>query len=262
MMENRKGQEPTNQELLERIKALEYHLGIQQGLPVFPLSIELDKIRNGNLMEEVTVKFERTHPDAVLPTIAYQGDACFDLMAVEDTVIPPSVVVESVVNAETAQQILASGGEVIISDDHGTMVFNLASSEGAGYLSLEDFLNQYPLVKNANSIKARTVHVGKAFVPVGLKMELPEGWEATFRTRSGMGVKRKMRVHPGTIDAGYRGDLAVAVYNMGSTPELIKKGTGVAQVAIRPVPKVNIVEGTVELNSQRGEKGFGSSDKV
>lgn len=255
----------TSEDLLERIKVLEYCLGIQNNLPIFPLSLELDKIRNVKLMQEVTVKFERTHPDAVLPTVAYEGDACFDLMAVEDVIVPPATLVKSEIDLKTAQQILGSVGEVVVTEADGTtstVTTNSESAERVKHLTLEEFLEKSPALKSAVKIEAKTVQIGKEFVPVGLKMELPLGWEATFRTRSGAGVKKSLRIHPGTIDAGYRGDLAVAVYNMSGSPELIKKGQGIAQVAIRPVPKVTIIEGQVELNSQRGEKGFGSSDKV
>jgi dUTP pyrophosphatase len=250
-------------ELEDRVSTLEYHLNIKKNEPVFPISLELDKIKGLNSMnQEVTVKFERTHPDAVIPEIAYQGDACFDLFAVEDTVIPPCVSTLEVIDTRAAQGVLAAGG-VVVADMGNGRVVNVESIHGdISVLSYEEFLQAYPEIDQAVTLQTTTVKVGKAFVPVGLKMELPEGWEATFRTRSGMGVKKNMRVHPGTIDAGYRGDLAVAVYNMNNKPELIKKGTGAAQVAIRPVPKINIVEGTVDPNTQRGEKGFGSSDKV
>jgi dUTP pyrophosphatase len=259
MMENGKS-ELDSKELRERIEVLEYYLGIKKGFPVFPLFLELDKIKDQGKMQEATVKFQKTHPDALIPEIAYEGDACFDLMAIEDTIIPPAMLTKGDVDIDTAKHILASGGKVILNNGKMTIVGD--NNPGTSFLTMEEFLTTNPEIVSAERIEAETVKVGKAFVSVGLKMELPMGWEATFRTRSSSGVKSSMRVHPGTIDAGYRGELTVAVYNMGSTPVLVKKGQGIAQIAVRPVPKINIIEGEVNSDTQRGEKGFGSSDKV
>ena len=203
-------------------------------------------------MNEVTVKFEKTHEDAIIPEIAYEGDACFDLFAVEDTVIPPATTSFKTANLPVSDMVLNH----LMGSADSLYLINHNDQNLPCLPELMSDLSHY------KAIGYTGVELGKNFVPVGLKMELPMGWEATFRTRSSFGIKNCLRVHPGTIDAGFRGELSVAVYNMSSEPVLIKKGQGVAQVAIRPVPKVNIIEGAIGLNSQRGEKGFGSSDKV
>ncbi|WP_340701659.1 dUTP diphosphatase [Brevibacillus borstelensis] len=105
----------------------------------------------------ISVKIKRLHPDAVIPSYAKPGDAGFDLVAIEDTIIRPG---------ETA--------------------------------------------------KVRT----------GLAMALPLGYELQIRPRSGVSAKTKLRISnaPGTIDAGYRGEICVLVDNIGQPDYSVKDG--------------------------------------
>jgi dUTP pyrophosphatase len=102
-------------------------------------------------------------------------------------------------------------------------------------------------------------------VKTGLSMEIPEGYELQVRPRSGMSLKTKMRIanSPGTIDSDYRGEICIIMENMGmlgALPYDIKKGDRIAQGVICPVFQATFIED--ELNeSERGEKGFGSSGK-
>ena len=116
-------------------------------------------------------------------------------------------------------------------------------------------------------------------VKTGIAVELPAGYEAQIRPRSGVTAKTKLRVQLGTIDNGYRGELGVIVDNISqigqedrginyidgspehyeSTYYYILKGDRLAQLIIQPVPHT-VVNELEKLNSTyRGEKGFGSS---
>ena len=101
----------------------------------------------------------------------------------------------------------------------------------------------------------------RALVHTGLVMMLPPGWEAQVRPRSGLALKHGVTVlnTPGTIDAGYRGEVGVILANFGDRPFKVSKGDKVAQVVVAPVTRAEIVE-TSELDeTERGAGGFGST---
>ena len=100
-------------------------------------------------------------------------------------------------------------------------------------------------------------------VPTGVRMELPENFEAQVRPRSGLALKHDLMLtnSPGTIDAGFRGEVAVIMYNAGSTPYRIRRGDRIAQMVICRLPEV-VLEQSDELSeSDRGTGGFGSTGK-
>jgi dUTP pyrophosphatase len=94
----------------------------------------------------------------------------------------------------------------------------------------------------------------------GFKMAMPTGWEADIRSRSGLACKSNVIVinQPGTIDAGYRNELSVVLYNLGPEPFDVVKGMKIAQMLFLPVPKVKPIKGKLP-ESQRGAKGYGST---
>lgn len=111
-------------------------------------------------------------------------------------------------------------------------------------------------------VSAGIVHAGEQReVDLGFATAIPEGWEATIRTRSSQGCKGEVQIHPGTIDAGYRGPWSVKVYNHGKETYHFSPGKAIAQVAIRRVPVVEFMQTNDLPVSVRGERGFGSSDK-
>lgn len=101
----------------------------------------------------------------------------------------------------------------------------------------------------------------RALVPTGLSIALPFDTEAQVRPRSGLAVKHGITVlnSPGTIDAGYRGEIGVILINFGKEPFSISIGMRIAQLVIAPVlhPSVQCVERLPE--SDRGAGGFGST---
>jgi dUTP pyrophosphatase len=96
--------------------------------------------------------------------------------------------------------------------------------------------------------------------PTGLAIELPPGYEAQIRPRSGLALKHAIAIpnSPGTIDPGYRGEIRVIVRNMGSEPFTFQAGERVAQMVIARYEAVEWEEGEPGI-SLRGEGGFGSS---
>lgn len=101
----------------------------------------------------------------------------------------------------------------------------------------------------------------RALVHTGLVMMLPPGWEAQVRPRSGLALKHGVTVlnTPGTIDAGYRGEVGVILANFGSEPFCVAKGDKVAQIVVAPVARAGIVEAAEVDDTERGAGGFGST---
>ncbi len=101
----------------------------------------------------------------------------------------------------------------------------------------------------------------RALVPTGLTLELPEGFEAQIRPRSGLAFKRGVTVlnSPGTIDADYRGEVGVLLINLGEEDFVINRGDRIAQMIIAPVTQGRL-EAVLEVNNTaRGAGGFGST---
>ena len=100
-------------------------------------------------------------------------------------------------------------------------------------------------------------------VPTGLAIELPAGYEAQVRPRSGLALKHGISIFnsPGTIDTEYRGEIVCILINLGKEPFIITKGDRIAQLAIREVPVVELLQVTELSATKRGKKGFGSSGK-
>lgn len=141
----------------------------------------------------VTVKIQLLNEDAEMPTLAHEGDAGFDVRAMESVEIAP-------------------GGTVLV----GT----------------------------------------------GIVMEIPRGYEAQMRPRSGMAYKRGISLAntPGTIDSGYRGEVKAALHNI-SVDEMayVEKGERIAQIVINKLPEVKLVEADELSDTSRGDGGFGST---
>jgi len=99
-------------------------------------------------------------------------------------------------------------------------------------------------------------------VPTGLTIELPAGYEAQVRPRSGLALKHAITMPnaPGTIDPGYRGEIRVILINLGRDAYTIRAGDRVAQMIVARYEAVEWLEGEL-AESRRGEGGFGSSGR-
>lgn len=101
----------------------------------------------------------------------------------------------------------------------------------------------------------------RALIPTGLTIALPHGFEAQMRPRSGLASRHGITIinAPGTIDADYRGELMVALINLGDEPFVVARGMRIAQIVIAPVSRVQWQE-TQKLDAtDRGHGGYGST---
>jgi dUTP pyrophosphatase len=100
-------------------------------------------------------------------------------------------------------------------------------------------------------------------VPTGLRIELPEGYEAQVRPRSGLALKKGLTClnSPGTIDADYRGEVKVILINLGAEEAVIESGDRIAQLVVAPVSRASFVAAGELRATDRGSGGFGSTGK-
>ena len=101
-------------------------------------------------------------------------------------------------------------------------------------------------------------------IPTGLCAEVPPGFELQVRPKSGLALEKGITVlnSPGTIDAGYRGEIKVLLINLSSEPYRIKKGRKIAQIVMTPVIHADFKEVEELSESKRGRGGFGSTGVV
>lgn len=127
-----------------------------------------------------------------------------------------------------------------------------ASKLAAG-LDLRAFTNEHILIK---PMERKLIHTG-------LFIELPQGFEAQIRPRSGLALKHGITVlnSPGTIDADYRGEIMVLLINFGSDVFEIKNGDRIAQMIVSNHASVEFVEVRELTETERGAAGYGSTGK-
>ena len=103
----------------------------------------------------------------------------------------------------------------------------------------------------------------RAIVKTGLFIALPAGLEAQVRPRSGLAAKKGITVlnSPGTVDADYRGEIKIILFNHGDKEFIINNKDRIAQMILTPVIKMNLEETDTLPETVRGEGGFGSTGK-
>lgn len=102
----------------------------------------------------------------------------------------------------------------------------------------------------------------RALVPTGLAVAIPEGYAGFVQPRSGLATKHGISIvnTPGLVDSGYRGELLVNLVNTDkSEPFVVEPGMRIAQLVILPIPELELVEVDELPESERGVRGFGSS---
>lgn len=99
----------------------------------------------------------------------------------------------------------------------------------------------------------------RGLVKTGISMEFPEGYVFLVWDKSGISTKTGVTTLAGVIDSGYRGELQIAVVNLGQEPYTFEKGKKVAQGLIQPIVEAEIEEVDILTDSTRGEEGFGST---
>jgi dUTP pyrophosphatase len=103
----------------------------------------------------------------------------------------------------------------------------------------------------------------RKLIPTGIFIELPAGYEAQVRPRSGLALKKGITVlnSPGTIDADYRGEIGVILINLSQEPFMIQDGDRIAQLVIAKYEKAEWISVNELGGSERGDGGFGSTGK-
>jgi len=114
------------------------------------------------------------------------------------------------------------------------------------------------------TVRAEVAPGERVLLPTGIAIALPEGYAAFVHPRSGLAVRYGVSLvnAPGTIDAGYRGEIAVSLVNLDPRePVVLERGDRIAQLVVQQVQHAVFHEVTVLPGSDRGEGGFGSSGR-
>lgn len=140
--------------------------------------------------------------------------------------------------------------KLVISVEEGAVAPSYATSGSAG-ADIRAFIDRPIYVFGGASQVVNT----------GLRMRVPEGYEVQIRPRSGLAVKNNITVlnSPGTIDSDYRGEVRVILINHGTEGFVVRNGDKIAQMVLAPVTRAEFVIGEVEVDTERGTGGFGST---
>ena len=98
-------------------------------------------------------------------------------------------------------------------------------------------------------------------LPMGIRIEFDKGWSLLFVNRSGMASKKHLFRGACLVDQAYRGELFVNLTNVSNEVQYLLPGEKLIQAVFLPVPEVEIIQCKVDMNTDRGEGGFGSTDK-
>jgi dUTP pyrophosphatase len=103
----------------------------------------------------------------------------------------------------------------------------------------------------------------RKLVPTGLFIQLPDGFEGQVRPRSGLAIRHGITClnSPGTIDADYRGEIKIILINLSNEPQVVKQGDRIAQLVIQKVEQVIWEKVEVIMETERNDRGFGSTGK-
>jgi dUTP pyrophosphatase len=104
---------------------------------------------------------------------------------------------------------------------------------------------------------------GRALIPTGIAVEIPAGFEAQIRPRSGLALRHGVTLlnSPGTIDSDYRGEIKVLLINLGHRSYTVRRAERIAQMVVAPVVRAELRETVSLADSTRGPGGFGHTDE-
>ncbi|MBD22748.1 MAG: dUTP diphosphatase [Alphaproteobacteria bacterium] len=136
--------------------------------------------------------------------------------------------------------------------ENGVELYNLkkATTDSAGFDLVAAINKKIILKPNSTTL-----------IPTGFSIQLPKGFEAQVRPRSGLALKNSITVlnTPGTIDADYRGEVCVILINHGKKKFEIIKGMRIAQIVFMELPKIKLEKRQALSKTKRGKGGFGST---
>ena len=126
-------------------------------------------------------------------------------------------------------------------------------TEGAAGMDVRAFLSE----------PVQLASLERALIPTGLYIELPQGYEAQIRPRSGLAIKQGITClnTPGTIDSDYRGEIKIILINLSNEVQVVRNGDRIAQMVVQKVEKVDWEEVTLLSETTRNNGGFGSTGK-
>ena len=127
------------------------------------------------------------------------------------------------------------------------------TTEGAAGMDIRAFL--------AEPVTLQSLQ--RTLIPTGLFIELPRGYEAQIRPRSGLAIKQGITClnTPGTIDSDYRGEIKIILINLSDVSQVVQNGDRIAQMVLQAVEKINWEEVTLLSETLRNNGGFGSTGK-
>jgi len=127
------------------------------------------------------------------------------------------------------------------------------TTEGAAGMDIRAFL--------AEPVTLQSLQ--RTLIPTGLFIELPRGYEAQIRPRSGLAIKQGITClnTPGTIDSDYRGEIKIILINLSDVSQVVQNGDRIAQMILQAVEKINWEEVTLLSETLRNNGGFGSTGK-
>lgn len=194
------------------------------------------------------------------------------IVPVTEIVIPISVP-----NGRAASRSIGKDREVakrIPNEGHRRSVYRTQIDYARGVsvevliVAEEEFLPRYANPGDAGADLKSTEDIniparGRALVHTGVKIALPDGYVALVHPRSGLAAKSGITVlnTPGTVDAGYRGEIMVTLFNSSDTDFSVKRGDRIAQLVIQQVEKASFIKVSELPESERGARGFGSTGR-
>jgi dUTP pyrophosphatase len=127
------------------------------------------------------------------------------------------------------------------------------ATEGSSGMDIRAYINEAITLKPLE----------RALVPTGLFIELPFGYEAQIRPRSGLAIKQGITClnTPGTIDSDYRGEIKIILINLSQEDQSINSGDRIAQMVIQRIEKAKLETVTILTETERAAGGFGSTGK-
>ena len=138
----------------------------------------------------------------------------------------------------------------------------ILKKQGCGDLPLPQYMSDtasgmdlYAAVENAVQLERHEIKL----IPTGIHIELPTGYEAQVRPRSGLALKHGLTLvnTPGTIDSDYRGEIGIILCNLGKERFTVERGMRIAQMVIQPVFRAELIEVKSLEETSRGAGGFG-----
>ena len=144
------------------------------------------------------------------------------------------------------------------------MIVRLARAPGAEDLPLPAYATSGAVGMDLRAAVEDEVTLApgeRAALSTGIRIAVPDGYEAQVRPRSGLALRHGVTVlnAPGTIDADYRGEVQVLLVNLGQEPFPIARGMRIAQLVVAPVTRVELVETETLDDTARAASGFGST---